>query len=88
MPDTIAVAFALATAVPKAIFTLLPVTDKLHLPIIATSLVPTLSLLLVGITTAPANSVVSQTDTFALFPVTGTVLGIEAAAVPSDIFNH
>ena len=36
LPLTIAVAFALATAFPSVTLTLLPVTDKLHLPIIVT----------------------------------------------------
>ena len=45
LPDTIAVAFALAVALPRATSKPLPVTDKLHLPIIVTSLVPILNLL-------------------------------------------
>ena len=57
LPDTIAVAFALAVALPRATSKPLPVTDKLHLPIIVTLPVPILNLLDVIVGLAPAFAI-------------------------------
>jgi len=86
-PVTIAVAFALAVTSPKASSKPLPVTDKLHSPIIVTSLVPILYLFPTIGGLDPAVTVTLPFDKLTLFPVTGTSLPIEASAFPIARFN-
>ena len=87
LPDTIAVAFALAVTSPSAISKPLPVTDKLHLPMIVTLPVPILYLLPVMVGTAPAFVVTVPLANSKPLPVTGTSLGIEASALPIPSSN-
>ena len=82
LPDTIAVAFALAVALPRATSKPLPVTDKLHLPIIVTLPIPILNLFPVIVGTAPAFVVTVPLANSKPLPVTGTSLGIDACALP------
>ena len=78
LPDTIAVAFALAVALPRATSKPLPVTDKLHLPIIVTLPMPISNAFDAIVGTAPAFVVTVPLAISKPFPVTGTSLGIEA----------